>query len=123
MKQAGFTLIELMITVFIIGILAAIAIPSYQRYTRKAYYVSIVRATAPYKMAVELCEHRLGTLTGCSAGSYNIPASVSAPVGAVAALNVIDGVIDNIQCRYRSYRGTNTSRDIITTRTTASKRS
>jgi type IV pilus assembly protein PilA len=53
--QSGFTLIELMIVVAIIGILAAIAIPSYQNYTKKAKFTEVINATAPFKMAVELC--------------------------------------------------------------------
>mgnify|MGYP003573206548 CR=1 FL=1 len=53
--QKGFTLIELMIVVAIIGILAAVAIPAYQNYTLKARFTEVVNATAPFKTAVELC--------------------------------------------------------------------
>jgi type IV pilus assembly protein PilA len=52
--QQGFTLIELMIVVAIIGILAAIAIPAYQNYTLKAKFTEIVNATAPIKLAIDL---------------------------------------------------------------------
>ena len=80
--QKGFTLIELMIVVAIIGILAAVAIPSYQNYTLKAKYTEVVNAVAPFKTAIELCAQdgscvSGGALSGITIGSGGIPASVS----------------------------------------------
>lgn len=52
-QQQGFTLIELMIVVAIIGILAAIAIPAYQDYTRRAYLTEALGLASAAKHAVE----------------------------------------------------------------------
>ena len=76
-SQKGFTLIELMIVVAIIGILAAIALPAYNNYTDKAKFTEVVNATAAAKSAVEVCAQIAGAITDCAAGTKGIPAAVS----------------------------------------------
>ena len=92
-KQKGFTLIELMIVVAIIGILAAIAIPSYQDYTKKARFSEVKSMTGGYKLAVELCIQDQGyavgaAITACGAGSNGVPAAIAAARGNVASIDV-----------------------------------
>ncbi|MDO9053555.1 MAG: prepilin-type N-terminal cleavage/methylation domain-containing protein [Gallionella sp.] len=96
--QKGFTLIELMIVVAIIGILAAVAIPAYSDYTKKARFSEVVSLTGAYKTAVELCVQEQGiaaaaAITGCTAGSNGVPAAPAATAN-MASLSVTDaGVI------------------------------
>jgi prepilin-type N-terminal cleavage/methylation domain-containing protein len=92
-RLKGFTLLELMITVAIVAILAAIAVPSYLNYTRRAYFTEVVSAVNPYKVGVNECYHNLGTLTGCSGGTNHIPADITTTTGNVASVAVVDGVI------------------------------
>lgn len=89
----GFTLIELMIVVAIIGILAAIALPAYQTYTQKANFANMKSAAGGAKTAVELCAHTLAAVEGCTAGSNGIPADITA-AGKVYGVKTLDGVID-----------------------------
>jgi len=58
MKKNGFTLIELMIVIAIIGILAAVAIPQYSQYTKRAKFSEVKLAVSPIKTAVEVCFQR-----------------------------------------------------------------
>ena len=53
--QQGFTLIELMIVVAIIGILAAVAIPQYQNYVARSQVARVMSETASLKTAIETC--------------------------------------------------------------------
>ena len=78
--QKGFTLIELMIVVAIIGILAAIAIPQYQNYITKSQVSRVMGETGAVKTAVEDCVNA-GKTTGtastttCDASDLGLTAS------------------------------------------------
>ena len=76
-KAKGFTLIELMIVVAIIGILAAVALPQYQDYTKKSKFAEVVSMVGAARTAVELCYQTENALTNCSAGYQGIPATVA----------------------------------------------
>jgi len=91
--QKGFTLLELMVVMIIIGILAAIAVPTYQGQVKRAKFTEVVGATAPYKAAVEGCIQKKGSVhADCDNDANGIPAAPSA-FGNVASITVANGVI------------------------------
>ena len=75
--KKGFTLIELMIVIAIVAILATIAVPSYQNYTKKAAISELLQASAPLRAEVELCIYNTGKTDNCSGGQNGIQADVT----------------------------------------------
>lgn len=92
--QKGFTLIELMIVVAIIGILAAVAIPAYQDYTTRAKVSEILGFASSMKTSVSECALTDGALTNCDDTASGI--DVTEVAGAspyISSVSVAAGVI------------------------------
>lgn len=121
--KRAFTLIELMIVVAIIAILATIAIPTYNNYTKKAAMSELLQAATSYKSDVEICIYNKGKATGCDANSNGIQvAKADNNTKYVQSVSVSNGIItvkgknalDNV-----SYRMTPTFTNNVMAWTTA----
>ena len=70
--QAGFTMVELMIVVAIIGLLASIAVPQYQDYTQRTIVTGALGGAAAWKTAISMCIQGTGSVgAGCGTPSQN----------------------------------------------------
>ena len=87
--QKGFTLIELMIVVAIIGILAAVALPAYQDYTIRAKVSELVLAASGFKTTISEFAQTKNTLTSSGQGLTLSPFTGKVTGGSVTANGVV----------------------------------
>ena len=91
--QKGFTLIELMIVVAIIGILAAIALPAYQDYTVRSKVSELLLAASSARTSITEAAQNLGTVTGSGSGlTIGVGGKISATTVSADGLVTIAGV-------------------------------
>ncbi len=102
LKSPGFSLIELMIVIAIIGILAAIAIPSYQTYMREARFAELFSAAHLQQVKIEefLTTSNIGTVSGFTCASSGF-----AGFQAITATNNVAQIQIGTDCSIETWGG------------------
>jgi type IV pilus assembly protein PilA len=90
--QQGFTLIELMIVVAIIGILAAVALPAYQDYTKRAKMSEVVLAASACRTTITEV-YQTGSITNPGAGNWGCESTTAASKYVASVNTGINGEI------------------------------
>src|SRR5476649_1384719 len=91
--QKGFTLIELMIVVAIIGILAAIALPAYQDYTKRAKLSEVILAASACRTTITEVYQSGSSASAPAANSYGCESSGSTSKYVALITTSIDGLV------------------------------
>jgi type IV pilus assembly protein PilA len=88
--QHGFTLIELMIVVAIIGILSSVALPAYQVYLGKSAFSEVIKAASGVKSTIEVCAQVKNSLTTCDiTDNDQIRVTAAGAAGGVRVASVV----------------------------------
>jgi len=76
-RTRGFTLIELMIVIAILGILSSIAVPQYVKYTQRAKFSEVILATTAYKAPAEVAFQMGNPISALTANTLGIPPAIT----------------------------------------------